>query len=234
MTAGNAAVPPPSPGLLSPAERESFVLRNRPLVHHYVRRRYHALERRFGDDLVSAGLLGLVRASQTFDRLKLTRKGTPTRESTWVLWWVRKECIEWLTDHAATIRIPKYIRGARRQAVRERLVTVSLDGCQRPDPGGPFGGERADFLPCPSLRELGQAGDAEASARLAELHERLARAVRALPRRAGAVLRWRYEEGLTLQGCAARLGLSRERVRQIEAAALGRLRGLLTTEEEDV
>jgi RNA polymerase primary sigma factor len=66
------------------------------------------------------------------------------------------------------------------------------------------------------------------------IREKVAKVLSGLPEREREILRLRYGlvsgQPMTLEEIAGRFGLSRERVRQIEAKALGRLR---TIQDED-
>lgn len=94
------------------------------------------------------------------------------------------------------------------------------------------GAERQDFLADdhdPPEELVMRAHDAEARARL------LDRALGALSERERFVVRERHlrEEGVTLEALGVRLGISKERVRQIESAALTKLRRAVETHVGD-
>lgn len=64
-------------------------------------------------------------------------------------------------------------------------------------------------------------GDPQASAEAAEMRARVHRAINLLPARQQRVIRWRFGIGCreaTLSECGARLGISRERVRQVDGS----------------
>jgi RNA polymerase primary sigma factor len=182
------------------------------------------------EDLVAAGNVGLVMAAHRFD----ARKGV--QFSTYAVWWVQREIMEAIGKERLLIRIPRYASELRRRVLEDGAAgfsarqirraeqtfvpVLSLDA-SRDDDGRTLEDRIADpgaLLPMESV----EFEDAKSS---------MGRALAALRPRERAVVELRYgigvAEPLTLNEVAARLGLSRERIRQIQAEALTRLRKLL-------
>ena len=129
-------------------------------------------------------------------------------------------------------RIQKAIlQGRGRYVVTEdgRRVRVSaepLDSAQSLDEPVPWddAGEvtRADVTPDPAAAQAFE--DAERNSYRQELRAVLDKALSPLPDRQRNVIAWRFYEGLTLQQAAALDGVTKERIRAIEDAALRALR----------
>jgi RNA polymerase sigma factor (sigma-70 family) len=178
-------------------------------------------------DLIAEGNLGLLRAVRKF------RPDNGTRFSTYATWWIRHAVVRALANQARVIRLPVHVELllGRYRKERERL-TQEL--------GRP-----------PSLEEVARSLEIspEQLARLEEippsgplgalLRKRtdLTALVDDLPDRERTVIRLRFglsgEEALTLEAVGRRLGLSRERVRQIGGVGLKKLRALLTARGVD-
>ena len=194
-----------------------------------VARRYAARGVPFAD-LVAAGNLGLVVAAHKFD----PRKGT--RFPSYAVWWVRKEIVEALGSERFLIRAPRYAMELRRRVLEhgdaglsarqvrgteQTLVSVVSLDASRDDDGWTLEERISDpraLLPAESVEFENEKSS-------------MARALAALRPRERAVVELRYgigvDEPLTLNEIAARLGLSRERIRQIQVEALRRLREAL-------
>lgn len=123
------------------------------------------------------------------------------------------------------------LQGRGRYVVTEdgRRVRVSaepLDSAQSLDEPVPWDDDgevtRADVTPDPAAAQAFE--DAEHDSYRQELRAVLDKALSLLPDRQRNVIAWRFYEGLTLQQAAALDGVTKERIRAIEDAALRALR----------
>jgi RNA polymerase sigma factor (sigma-70 family) len=159
------------------------------------------------EDLVGEGCVGLLKAVRRFE------PSTGTRFTTYASFWIRKQMLQALGDQTRVIHVPRYARQNGERAPRE----VRIDA----EPAGTGGARLADRLADHAL--------VSATDRLIgdQTLIKLRRQVRALPARERMVVARRFgldgEAPVTLGDVGRHLGISRERVRQIERAALARL-----------
>lgn len=223
--------------------RSRFIHANQGLVA-YVVQRYRGMGLR-REDLMQEGNIGLMRAIEKFDH----RRGT--RFSVYAVWWIRQAVRRALANQSRTIRIPVHALAVRyavdqaskrlalqlgREPSEQELASatgvvptgvaqvlgmvkepLSLDAPRGPDSEASLGESVAD----------GAALNPNEHAARSERADRLRVLLEGLSAREREMLRMRFgldgADECTLEQIGQSFALTRERVRQIVTAALGKL-----------
>ena len=226
--------------------RRRLILSNLRLVV-YLARRYRNRGLAYLD-VIEEGNLGLITAADRFD----PERGI--RFATYASWWIRQAILRGVAEQSNAVRIPlKVLRQVKRYVAVERLLRHRLGRDPLPAEIAPALGlpplqaERIARLRhsigAPEDIDAMDLGPEEASG-VAEPppsvetliewqleHERLEAFLKRLSHREESVIRIRYGffdgEEKTLQQTGDALGVTRERVRQIEENALTKLRAMM-------
>jgi RNA polymerase primary sigma factor len=208
-----------------------------------IAKRYRGHGVSFGD-LIQEGVIGLNRAAEKFD----WRKGF--KFSTYATWWIRQACQRAVSNQSRTIRVPAHVHerraklarlgrqfeaahgrdptieelaqlsGYENRHVEEALGVVEASVSLNQGVGEDGDGELGDLFADPdAVDPAEEAGEA--------LRRRSVRtALQALPENERRILELRFAfegEQQSLDAIAREVGLSRERVRQLEQRALAQL-----------
>jgi RNA polymerase primary sigma factor len=200
-------------------------------------------------DLIHEGNLGLIQAAKKYDP---SQEGQDVKFITYAVWWIRQAILHALAEHAGSFRLPQkqantlYRMERIRSLLAERFGRAPTDRELSEELGITVDDVKVLTRASRSSLSLNEPVDSNGDSELGDLLEQtglpdtdelllresfsraLGDALAELPARERKVLELRFglddDQPKTLREIGEVMGLSRERVRQIESRALNKLR----------
>jgi RNA polymerase primary sigma factor len=200
-------------------------------------------------DLIHEGNLGLIQAAKKYDP---SQEGHDVKFITYAVWWIRQAILHALAEHAGSFRLPQkqantlYRMERIRSLLAERFGRAPSDRELSEELGITVDDVKVLTRASRSSLSLNEPVDSNGDSELGDLLEQtglpdtdelllresfsraLGDALAELPARERKVLELRFglddDQPKTLREIGEVMGLSRERVRQIESRALNKLR----------
>ncbi len=206
----DAPAPPPSStpragiAVRSTAERNALVEQHYKLIRWYLDR-WRLANHHHADEIISALHLALIRTAETWQPAKGSF-------ASWFVWWTRSILPHDLC-HASLIRLPRR-SSAELAELRKRFTPRSLSARSR----------EGDALldapdPAPTAEEVLTERDS-----LDHRRHQMRNFLHRLPAHCRQCVEMRFFEGLTFEACGERLGVTRERARQLVCQSLEKMR----------
>jgi len=195
-------------------------------------------------DLINEGNIGLLKAADRFDETR------GFKFISYAVWWIRQSILQALLDHSRLVRLPQNqtaqllkinrvrskLQSEGQENPTERMIAKELDltpGEVRRSltlNGGEVALDDQGTGDRPLIETLSSDTQPGSDDRLYErvMREDVRRSLQALTEREAMIISLYYglgdEEALTLEAIGQRLGLTRERIRQIKEKALSKMR----------
>ncbi|WP_139326692.1 sigma-70 family RNA polymerase sigma factor [Pseudomonas flexibilis] len=223
------------------AARERMICSNLRLAYSVAKKYQWSTESL--DDLVQEANIGLMKAVDRFD----WRRGF--RFSTYAMWWIRQQIARAITDKARVVRVPVHMHDSVRKILRECEAFEAREG--RPEsereislrtgiPQAKVGYLLSVLEDIASLDELDSevglprgdllmdaASDPASVSEAESLRKALDGIIGELDERSARVITLRFglggEDAMTLEEVGLFFDVTRERIRQIESKAIGKL-----------
>ncbi len=195
-------------------------------------------------DLINEGNIGLMKAAGRFDETR------GFKFISYAVWWIRQSILQSLLDHSRLVRLPQN-QTAMLLKINRAKATLRSDGSDSPSPeqiskhtgikvsevcrvmelgGAEVGLDDQGSGDRPLIETLVPEHQVHASDRLyvRVMREDVQKSLESLSEREAMIISLYYglekEEAMTLEAIGGRLGLTRERIRQIKEKALTRMR----------